>query len=104
MRRVAAICALVTLAPNIALCDETFRCGTWVVSTPLSVPELVEKCGQPSSRQVSTQDVRAKIVGGGTEKVGTTTTEIWRYDRGTRAAPMVVTIVDGVIQSLERGE
>jgi len=35
-------------------------------------------------------------------KNGETTTQVWTYDRGTRAAPMVVTIVDGRIKSIER--
>jgi hypothetical protein len=104
MQRIAAICALVTLVPAIALGDETFRCGSWLVSMPLSVKELIEKCGQPSSRQASSQDVRTKVGAGGTQKIGTTTTEIWRYDRGSDTFPMIVTIVDGVIQSLERGQ
>jgi hypothetical protein len=102
MKRVAAICALVTLLPGIALCDETFRCGTWVVTMPLSVSDLVQKCGQPSSKQVSTQDAHVRTAGGGNVKTGTTT-EVWRYDR-PGAPPMIVTIADGVIQSLERGQ
>jgi Protein of unknown function (DUF2845) len=100
MQRVAAISALAILIPSIALCDE-FRCGSWLVSAPLPLPELIKKCGQPSSRQVSTQDVRTKVAGGGTMKIGATTTEVWRYDRGSGASPMIVTIVDGVIQSIE---
>jgi hypothetical protein len=35
-------------------------------------------------------------------KVGETLIETWTYDRGTQAAPMVVTIVDGRIKSIER--
>ena len=102
MRLAAAICALVTMAtPKSATCDELFRCGSWLVSSQTSVAELLQKCGEPSSRQVSTEDARAHVVGGGTQKVGTTTTEIWRYDRGSK---MIVTIVDGNIQSIERGK
>jgi hypothetical protein len=102
MRLAAAICALVTMAtPKSAPCDELFRCGSWLVSSQTSVAELLQKCGEPSSRQVSTEDARAHVVGGGTQKVGTTTTEIWRYDRGSK---MIVTIVDGTIQSIERGK
>ena len=104
MQRIAALCALAVLLPNLALPDETFRCGSWLVSMPLSVEELVKKCGQPSSKKVSTEDVRAKVGGGGTQKIGTATTEIWRYDRGSNSFPMIVTIVDGVIESLARGE
>jgi hypothetical protein len=35
-------------------------------------------------------------------KVGETLIETWTFDRGSRSAPMVVTIVDGRIKSLER--
>jgi hypothetical protein len=35
--------------------------------------------------------------------MGTVTREVWRYDRGSRAEAMVVTIVDGKIESMERG-
>ena len=35
-------------------------------------------------------------------KMGETTIETWTYDRGPQAAPMVVTIVDGRIKSIER--
>jgi hypothetical protein len=102
MKLTAAICALITMAtPKIAACDELFRCGSWLVSTQTSVAELRQKCGEPSSRKVSTEDARAHVVGGGTQKVGTTTTEIWRYDQGSK---MIVTIVDGNIQSIERGK
>jgi hypothetical protein len=80
--------------------DETFRCGSWLVTADISVSELLRKCGKPSSQQVSTQDARNEHG----IKVGTSTTEVWRYDRGSTAAPMIVTIVDGQIQSIERGK
>ena len=35
-------------------------------------------------------------------KAGETVIETWTYDRGSQAAPMVVTIVDGRIKSIER--
>lgn len=104
MKVTAAICALLSITPNISAGDELFRCGSSLVSTELSVAELLQKCGEPSSRQVSTQDVRSHVVGGGTEKLGTTTTEVWRYGPGSVASGMIVTIVDGKIQSIERGK
>jgi hypothetical protein len=102
MRLIATFCALVTMAtPKIAVCDELFRCGSWLVSTQTPVAELLQKCGEPSSRQVSTEDARSHVARGGTQKVGTTTTEIWRYDRSPK---MIVTVVDGNIQSIEQGK
>lgn len=103
MRFGIASCALLAIAAPVFAGDEVFRCGSSIISTELSVAELLAKCGEPSSRQVSTEDVRARVAGGGTQKVGTTTVEKWRYER-SRAVPMVVIIVDGKIQSIDRGE
>jgi len=103
MRLSTAICTLVVAIPAVSTGDEQFRCGGSIISVESSVAELLRKCGEPTSRQVSTEDVRAHVVGGGTEKLGTTTVEKWRYDRGSRA-PMIVTIADGKIQSIESNQ
>ena len=100
MKAITTICATLMLTPGLSAADETFRCGSWVVSADISVTDLLNKCGKPSSQEVSTEDVRNEHG----VKVGTSTTEIWRYDRGSRAAPMIVTIVDGQVQSIERGK
>lgn len=97
MRIATTICALLVLIPQICAADGTFRCGSWLVSADSSVADLLKKCGKPTSQEVSTSDVRNEHG----VKVATSTTEIWRYDRGTVAPPMVVTIVDGQIQSIE---
>jgi hypothetical protein len=98
MRFITAMCALLVIVPRVCMSDELFRCGSWLVSADMSVAELVKKCGKASSQQVSTQDVWNSYG----VKVGTSTTAIWRYDRGPRAAAMVVTIVDGKIESIRR--
>ena len=100
MRVIITMCALLVIVPGVCMSEEFFRCGSWLVSADVSVAELLKKCGKPSSQEASTQDVRNEYG----VKVGTSTTEIWRYDRGSRAAPMVVTIVDGQIHSIERGK
>ncbi|HTU67186.1 MAG TPA: DUF2845 domain-containing protein [Steroidobacteraceae bacterium] len=92
--------ALAGVAPAHA--DEAFRCGKWVVSSSMTVSELLAKCGEPAERAQETSDVRARGINGGMVKVGETVTETWTFARGTQAAPMVVTIVDGRIKSIER--
>jgi hypothetical protein len=93
----------VLVLPQITLADETFRCGQWVVSSALSVAELVARCGEPSTRESRTEDVKVRNRNNGLLiKTGETTTETWTYERGTQAAPMVVTIVDGQIKSIDR--
>jgi hypothetical protein len=82
---------------------ETFRCGKWLVTEELTLDELTQKCGAPTSRESKTEDIKVRNRNNGLMiKTGETTTERWTYDRGTGAAPMVVIIVDGRIKSIER--
>ena len=84
---------------------ETFRCGPWIASEEMKVDELLEKCGEPAKRTSEKIDVYGPSVsGGGRVKRGTSTIEKWTYDRGSQAAPIIVTIVDGEIKSMERAQ
>ncbi len=95
----SAVALLLPLAAHA----ESFRCGKWLVTPDLTVEELMQKCGAPTSRESKTEDVKTRNRNNGLMiKTGETTTERWVYDRGTNAAPMVVTIVDGEIKSIER--
>ena len=88
--------------PTATFADETFRCGNSIASSDMSVSELTVKCGQPTSRESKTEDVKARNSNNGLMvKVGETTVETWIYDRGANPA-MVVTIVDGRIKSITR--
>jgi hypothetical protein len=91
------------LLPLAASADETFRCGKWIITSDLTVPDLLKKCGEPTTTKSEVQDVlvRNRAYGQMT-KQGVTTIETWTYDRGTNAKPMVVTIIDGEIKSIER--
>jgi len=96
------IAVALALLPLAAVADESFRCGKWIASSAMSVPELTEKCGEPTSRTSKTEDVLARNNNVGLMmKVGETTVETWTYDRGANPA-MVVTIVDGHIKSIDR--
>src|SRR5688500_7531888 len=81
---------------------ETFRCGKWVVTPDISVAELTEKCGAPIAREGKVEDIKVRNQFGLMVKTGETVTETWIFDRGPRAAAMVVTIIDGRIKSIER--
>ena len=101
MKTSLAIAALLMLP--LAASAETFRCGNWIASSDMSVDELVKKCGEPTTRTSKTEDVLVRNRDNGLMlKVGETVIETWTYDRGSQAAPMVVTIVDGRIKSIER--
>jgi hypothetical protein len=92
---------LVAAAPfaRPAAASELFRCGSWVVSAEMSVAELRQKCGEPTTRTVETQDVRTRAAAGAV-KVGETVVERWTYRR-SGSLSMIVTITDGVITGME---
>ena len=95
--------ALVVLAWPCAAQAENFRCGKWIASTDLSVAELLARCGEPASREQRTEDVLVRNRNTGLmSKSGEILVQTWTYDRGTQATPMIVTIVDGRIKSIER--
>jgi hypothetical protein len=100
MEVISTIGVLLAAVPSICSSGDLIRCGSGLVSTEISATELLNRCGEPSSRAVSTQDLRDEYG----VKVGTLTTESWRYDGDTKAPRMTVTIVDGQIQSIERGK
>ncbi len=93
-----------TVVFGSAEAGETMRCGRFLVDESASVAELLEKCGEPTSKRSEEADVRALGPTGAMIKVGTAITEYWTYDRGRQAAPIIVKLVQGKIDSMERGD
>jgi hypothetical protein len=102
MKTTSGFALALALLPFAASADESFRCGKWIVSSSMTVTELSQKCGAPTYHETTTEDVRARSINGGMVKVGETVTDKWIYERGPQALPMVVTIVDGKIKSIDR--
>jgi len=97
--------AATTLAAASAQASDTMRCGQWVVDDETPLQELLAKCGEPTRKEVKTEDIHRKNFGNaGTQRVGTTTTERWYYNRGSQSFPMVVTVVDGKLKSIDKAE
>jgi hypothetical protein len=75
-RGVIATCAALALLLHASAArPESFRCGQWIASPDMSVEELLEKCGEPTSRTVETVDVYGHSAQGGRIKTGTSTVE-----------------------------
>lgn len=55
--------------------DETFRCGSRLIEVGMTRAEVLEYCGEPTSKSVEVQDVRS-----GTRIVGTTEVQRWTYE------------------------
>ena len=103
MRSPAVVMSALFVLPFAASAD-SMRCGKWVVNETSSTAEILEKCGEPQDKQVSKEDVLARNPAGYVNKLGVKVTERWRYQRSSGSLPMLVTIVDGKIVSIERTE
>lgn len=81
MKSILVAALLLVAAPLAA--EDTLRCGNKIVRTGMSMTEVKEYCGDPSSTSIEVQDVRA-----GPRVVGQTEIHTWRYDRaaGQRTA------------------
>jgi hypothetical protein len=77
MKRTSLIALLAVLIASTvpALAADSTRCGSKVVAVGMTRAEILEHCGEPTSRQVEEQPVRA-----GTVVTGTTTVERWTYE------------------------
>lgn len=99
--KIAYIPAILLLGALAARADDEVRCGNYIVSSDMTPAEILQKCGEPTSKKETESDVRAANAGRGTRKVGVTHTEVWTYDRGYGSFPLVVTIVDGKVKSID---
>jgi hypothetical protein len=101
-RRIVFFAFLLATAPG-SRADENFRCGQSIVSSDMTLSEIVGKCGQPSAREKRTEPVKVRNRNTGLMMdAGKTTTETLTWNRGTLAEAMVVTVIDGKVRSIER--
>ena len=104
MTKVILVAALIAGSVSAgSAAAETIRCGSWISTPEMTVDELLEKCGEPTTKTVDVVDVHGPNANGaGNSKRGTVTVEKWTYDRGSGSFDMVVTIEDGKIKSMQR--
>ncbi len=103
--QVVSLAAAAALAIAQPVPAEGFRCGQRIATPDMTVAELLEACGEPTTKNVEIVDVYGpNTQGAGNIKRGTVTVETWTYDRGSQASAMVVRIEDGTIRKMERAE
>lgn len=105
MNHANLIVLLATLAAVQPSFAEGFRCGQRIATPDMTVEELLDACGEPTTKSVEVIEVYGPgVQGTGNVKRGEVTVETWTYDRGPQAFDMVVTIEDGKIRKMERAE
>jgi major membrane immunogen (membrane-anchored lipoprotein) len=103
--QVVSLAAVAVLAFAQPLFAEGFRCGQRIATADMTVAELLEACGEPTTKDVEIVDVYGpNTQGAGNIKRGTVTVETWTYDRGSQASAMIVTVEDGMIKKMAHAE
>ena len=72
-----------------------------IVQPGMTADEVLAKCGAPTSKQIKEEDVRAVNPNGYSIKVGTVTTETWRYDRGRQKPAALLVVRAGKVLSID---
>ena len=80
---------------------DPLRCGSVLIDVGAQASYVLAKCGEPTSKKIVAEAVQARNAGGHVSQTGATQTEVWRYNRGATLLPAVITVADGVVQSIE---
>jgi hypothetical protein len=96
---VGALLALA--ATQAAEARQGLRCNGSIVDPGLTVAEVLARCGQPDSRDVSSVPVRAMSLHGGSYVIGTASLEHWVYRRRGGQFPAHLTFDHGRLRHIE---
>lgn len=87
--------ALCVVAPmGVAVADDTFRCWSRLIEPCMTGPEVLQPCGEPTSKTVEVQDVRS-----GNQVVGKTEVQRWTY--ASYSATRVLVFDQNTLKSIE---
>ena len=100
-RAVSLAGVVVLLAYALPAMADTFRCRSALIDVGDTQSYIQAKCGEPTSKETITEEVRAVVPRGGTNVVGTATRDIWRYRKSSRQFAAVLTFEGGVLKKLD---
>jgi hypothetical protein len=95
MSRVLAVIVGGHLAVT-AIANGPFRCGSKIIDAGMTQAEVLEYCGEPTSKTTEVQDVRSR----NNRILGTTKIHRWTYE--SYSATRVLVFVEDKLQSIER--
>jgi hypothetical protein len=90
----ASLGLLACLLSGTVAADSNLRCGSKLVELGSTAEFVLEYCGEPTSKTVEVQDVRAN-----NRVVGQTEIHRWRYEK--YSSTKVLTFQDGKLMSID---
>ena len=99
--RAALFILVVLVLPCTSAIAGTLRCGSYLIQDGDDAFSVLSKCGAPTDRMTIAEPVYATSTDGATHTTGVVGyTQLWHYDRGPMKFPVIITISDGVVQSI----
>jgi len=89
------LAVLLLLTTQTAAARDTLRCGSKIVNTGITMDEVRQMCGEPSSERTEEVPVRS-----GTRVTGMTEFHYWTYSRGSGQKPATLTFDQDVLISI----
>ena len=100
-RRIGVVAAFAVVLAAPAAWADTLRCGSSLIKEGDTQGYVQEKCGAPQSKQTYTEPVMSQRPNGTAYQTGTTSKDVWRYQRSNGSFPAVLTFEQGVLKKLE---
>ena len=102
MRALVAVALPALLVATSAFpADDTFRCGSKLIDTSSSREQILQQCGEPTSKTSEDIPQQVRRPNGTTFVSGTVHVETWTYDRGSSKFPAVLHFEDGKLVKIE---
>jgi hypothetical protein len=101
MNRASILVSALALSASAALGDDTLRCGNAIIDVGMVAAQVVDRCGEPKSKEVEEVPVRQRTKSGGVNTIGSTRVERWTYERGYGQFPALLTFEAGKLKSIE---
>ncbi len=99
--RIAAVAFVLSSLAWPAAALDTLRCGNDLIRVGMVAPQVVAKCGQPTTKTVENVPVRVRRPNGLSGTVGVAHIEHWVYDRGFGKFPARLTFDEGKLKQIE---
>jgi hypothetical protein len=101
MRGTMTVVAFLVCGSGAARADSLVCRGGRNVETGLTIAQVRELCGAPTSSESKFVEARGRGEKGGSIRTGGTQVEVWRYDRGSGRQAAVLEFRDGKLFSIE---
>ncbi len=98
-----SLCCLLACLPAPLLADDSFRCGTRIVSVGDAKAEVLLRCGAPDWRDDWSEQLIETLTPA-TERRITIAREVWLYDLGPTAFQRILTFENGRLNDIATGE